>query len=47
MQEVSPTETLIHILAASDTPVAHLVGLIGSSDVVPAILEGKQAITKA
>jgi len=44
MQEVSPTEALNHILAASDTTAADLMGLIGSKDVVSDILEGKKSI---
>lgn len=47
MQAVSPTEALNHILEASDTTAADLVGLIDSRDVVSDILEGRQAITKA
>jgi HTH-type transcriptional regulator/antitoxin HigA len=47
MQEVSPTEALNHILDASETTAADLVGLIGSRDVVSEILEGKKAINKA
>ncbi|MEM9117151.1 MAG: transcriptional regulator [Cyanobacteria bacterium P01_D01_bin.6] len=46
MKEVSPTEVLTHILEASDFTAADLVGLLGSSDVVSEVLEGKQAITK-
>ena len=46
MKEVSPTEVLTHILEASYFTAADLVGLLGSSDVVSEVLEGKQAITK-
>jgi len=46
MQEVSPTEALNHILEASETTAADLVGLIGSKYVVTDILEGNKAITK-
>jgi HTH-type transcriptional regulator/antitoxin HigA len=46
MQEISPTEALNHILEASDTTAADLVGLIGSRDVVSDILEGKKSINR-
>jgi HTH-type transcriptional regulator/antitoxin HigA len=47
MQEASPTEALHHILEASDTTAAELVGLIGSSNDVSDIFEGRKAIDKA
>ena len=45
--EASPIEVLNHILEASDTKPADLVGLIGSSSVVAEILNGTRAINEA
>lgn len=45
--ELPPHEILQHIMAASDTRTADLVGLIGSSGVVSEIVNGKRAITIA
>lgn len=47
MPELSPHEILQHIMEASDTRQADLVGLIGSSGVVSEIVNGKRAISKA
>lgn len=47
MPELPPHEILQHIMEASDTRQADLVGLIGSSGVVSEIVNGKRAISKA
>jgi len=47
MKEASPTEVLNHILEASATKPAELVGLIGSSGVVSEIINGAIAISQA
>jgi HTH-type transcriptional regulator/antitoxin HigA len=47
MSEASPTEVLNHILEASDTKPADLVGLIGSNTVVSEIMNGTRAINEA
>ena len=45
--ELPPHEILQHIMEASNTRQADLVGLIGSSGVVSEIVNGKRAISKA
>lgn len=45
--ESSPVEVLNHILEASDTKPADLVGLLGSSRAVSEIIDGSRAINKA
>jgi HTH-type transcriptional regulator/antitoxin HigA len=45
--EASPVEVLNHILEASDTQPADLVGLLGSSRVVSEIISGSRAISNA
>ncbi|MBE9159625.1 transcriptional regulator [Nodosilinea sp. LEGE 06152] len=47
MSEASPIEVLNHILEASNTKPADLVGLIGSSSVVADIVNGTRAINEA
>ncbi|MGG6238537.1 helix-turn-helix domain-containing protein [Nodosilinea sp. AN01ver1] len=47
MSEASPIEVLNHILEASNTKSADLVGLIGSSSVVQEIVNGTRAISEA
>ena len=47
MPELPPHEVLQHLMEASDTRQADLVGLIGSSGVVSEIVNGKQAISIA
>lgn len=43
----SPDEVLRHIMEASGTRQADLVGILGSSGVVSEIVNGKRAISKA
>ncbi len=47
MPKLPPHEILQHIMEASGTRQAELVGLIGSSGVVSEIVNGKRAISKA
>lgn len=47
MPESSPDEILQHIMEASGTRQADLVGIVGSSGVVSEIVNGKRAISKA
>ncbi|MCG8363797.1 MAG: transcriptional regulator [Pseudanabaenales cyanobacterium] len=47
MSESSPDEILRHIMEASGTRQADLVGILGSSGVVSEIVNGKRAISKA
>jgi HTH-type transcriptional regulator / antitoxin HigA len=47
MDKSAPHEILQHIMEASDTRQADLVGIIGSSGVVSEIVNGKQSISKA
>lgn len=47
MEESAPHEILQHIMEASGTRQIDLVGIIGSSDVVSEIVNGKRAINKA
>ncbi|NMF83942.1 transcriptional regulator [Nodosilinea sp. P-1105] len=47
ISEASPIDVLNHILEASDTKPADLVGLIGSSSVVAEIVNGTRAINEA
>jgi HTH-type transcriptional regulator / antitoxin HigA len=47
MEQSTPHEILQHIMEASGTRQADLVGIIGSNGVVSEILNGKQAINKA
>ncbi len=47
MEQSTPHENLQHIMEASGTRQADLVGIIGSNDVVSEILNGKRAISKA
>jgi HTH-type transcriptional regulator/antitoxin HigA len=45
--ESEPHEILQHIMESSGTRQADLVGIIGSSDVVSEVVNGKRAISKA
>ena len=45
--ECSPDEILRHIMEASETCQADLVGILGSSEGVADIVSGKRAISKA
>jgi HTH-type transcriptional regulator / antitoxin HigA len=47
MEESAPHEILQHLMEASSTRQADLVGIIGSSGVVSEIVNGKRAISKA
>lgn len=47
MDESAPHEILQHIMEASDTCQADLVGIIGSSGVVSEVVNGKRSISKA
>jgi HTH-type transcriptional regulator / antitoxin HigA len=47
MEESAPHEILQHIMEASGTCQADLVGIIGSSDVVSEVVSGKRSISKA
>lgn len=47
MDESAPHEILQHILEASGTRQADLVGIIGSSGVVSEVVNGKRTISKA
>ncbi|MBW4673889.1 MAG: transcriptional regulator [Desmonostoc geniculatum HA4340-LM1] len=47
MDESAPHEILQHIMQASDTLQADLVGIIGSSGVVSEVVNGKRSISKA
>jgi HTH-type transcriptional regulator/antitoxin HigA len=47
IQDVSPVDVLNHIMAASGTRQADLVGIIGSSGVVSEIVNGKRTLSKA
>ncbi len=47
MDESTPHEILQHLMEASSTRQADLVGLIGSSGVVSEIVNGKRSISKA
>jgi HTH-type transcriptional regulator / antitoxin HigA len=47
ISESSPSEILRHIMEASGTRQDDLVGIIGSSDVVSEIVNGKRAIDRA
>ena len=47
MDEVQPHEALQHIMEASGTRQADLVGVIGSSGVVSEIVNGKRSISKS
>ncbi len=47
MPESSPDEILRHIMEASGTHPADLVGIVGSSGVVSDIVTGKRAISQA
>ncbi|MBE9008322.1 transcriptional regulator [Fortiea sp. LEGE XX443] len=47
MDQSSPHEILQHIMEASGTRQADLVGIIGSSGVVSEIVNGKRSISKA
>jgi HTH-type transcriptional regulator / antitoxin HigA len=47
MDESAPHEILQHIMEASDTRQADLVGIIGSSGVVSEVVNGKRSISKA
>jgi HTH-type transcriptional regulator / antitoxin HigA len=46
MEQSAPHEILQHILEASGTPQADLVGIIGSSDAVSEIMNGKRTINQ-
>ncbi|MBD2559215.1 MULTISPECIES: helix-turn-helix domain-containing protein [Nostoc] len=46
MDESAPHEILQHIMEASDTRQADLVGIIGSSGVVSEVVNGKRSISK-
>ncbi len=46
MPESAPDEILRHIMAASGTRQADLVGILGSSGVVSEIVNGKRSISK-
>ncbi|MBD1859505.1 MULTISPECIES: helix-turn-helix domain-containing protein [Leptolyngbya] len=43
----TPREVLLHIMEASGTRQADLVGVLGSSGVVSEVVNGKRAISKA
>ncbi|MEL7502063.1 MAG: transcriptional regulator [Cyanobacteria bacterium J06554_6] len=47
MAQAEPDEILRHIMEASGTRQADLVGIIGSSGVVSEVVNGKRAISKA
>jgi HTH-type transcriptional regulator / antitoxin HigA len=47
MESSQPHEILQHIMEASDTRQADLVGVIGSSGVVSEVVNGKRSISKA
>ncbi|GET38355.1 helix-turn-helix domain-containing protein [Microseira wollei] len=47
MDRSTPHEILQHIMAASGTRQADLVGIIGSSGVVSEVVNGKRSISKA
>ena len=47
MEESTPHSILQHIIESSGTRQIDLVGIIGSSDVVSEIVNGKRAISKA
>ncbi|TFI51516.1 transcriptional regulator [Mastigocladus laminosus UU774] len=47
MDESAPDEILQHIMEASGTRQADLVGIIGSSGVVSEVVNGKRSISKA
>lgn len=47
MPESAPDEILRHIMEASGTRQADLVGILGSSGVVSEIVNGKRAISKS
>ncbi len=47
MEESTPHSILQHIMESSGTHQIDLVGIIGSSDVVSDIVNGKRAISKA
>lgn len=47
MDESAPHEILQHIMEASETRQADLVGIIGSSGVVSEVVSGKRSISKA
>ncbi|BAZ68309.1 MAG: transcriptional regulator [Pelatocladus maniniholoensis HA4357-MV3] len=47
MDESAPHEILQHIMGASGTRQADLVGIIGSSGVVSEVVNGKRSISKA
>jgi HTH-type transcriptional regulator / antitoxin HigA len=47
MDESQPYELLQHIMEASGTRQADLVGVIGSSGVVSEVINGKRSISKA
>jgi HTH-type transcriptional regulator / antitoxin HigA len=47
MDQSAPHEILQHIMEASDTRQADLVGIIGSSGVVSEVVNGKRSISKA
>ncbi|MBP0019053.1 MAG: transcriptional regulator [Cyanobacteria bacterium SBLK] len=47
IEESSPHEILQHLMEASSTRQADLVGVIGSSGVVSEIVNGKRSISKA
>lgn len=47
MREASPDEVLRHILEASGTHSADLVGTLGSSDVVSEIVKGERKMSEA
>jgi HTH-type transcriptional regulator/antitoxin HigA len=46
MDESTPNEILQHLMEASGTRQADLVGIIGSSGVVSEVVNGKRAISK-
>jgi HTH-type transcriptional regulator / antitoxin HigA len=47
MDQSAPHEILQHIMEASDTRQADLVGIIGSSGIVSEVVNGKRLISKA
>jgi HTH-type transcriptional regulator / antitoxin HigA len=47
MDESTPYEILQHLMEASGTCLADLVGIIGSSSVVSEVVNGQRAISKA
>jgi HTH-type transcriptional regulator / antitoxin HigA len=47
MEESAPHEILQHIMEASGTSQADLIGIIGSSGVVSEVVSGKRSISKA